>query len=555
MTALKRSLCFASVLLFSHGALAETVGAGGQIQQIPPAPMRQNPVPQLPIPQQQPVLPLNSGVQFPVKALRITGQTHFSEAELIKITGFKPSDKVTLPILQAMAAQITNFYDQHGYFLARAYLPGQDITDGTVTIAVVEADYGQIGLHNTSKVSDVVLVRILNGLNRGDTVQSAPLERRLLLISDLPGVRVGSTLAPGAQVGTADLLVGVTPGPTVDGDFEADNAGNPYTGSYRLGGTINWNEPFGIGDVLSLRTLNSTDGDMNYLRVSYQAQLYDTTVGAALTGFRYRLGDQFQDLNANGWEGIGSLYASYPLIRSYNTNLNLLADVDQRFFQDSIGLYSISDDKRATVLIAGVAGDHYDNFGGGGWTNYAASGVVGDLTIETPAARTVDDMTARTNGGYAKLAASISRLQNLVGPLSLYVSFRGQVAEKNLDVSEKMELGGADGVRAYPEGEAYGDDGYIATFQPQLQLPAPAWLPGQLQLIGFVDTGTVKIENTPYSAGENTLTRNGIGTGLIWSSPNGFVVSLTYADLLGDNKATSYPDNSGEIWFQVIKYF
>ena len=33
-----------------------------------------------------------------------------------------------------------------------------------------------------------------------------------------------------------------------------------------------------------------------------------------------------------------------------------------------------------------------------------------------------------------------------------------------------MELGGAYGVRAYPEGEAFGDTGYIATTEARLML-------------------------------------------------------------------------------------
>jgi hemolysin activation/secretion protein len=500
-------------------------------------------------------VPVAAGTKFAVQSLQVTGETRFSAAELVAVAGFQPGQQFTLYDLQVMAAKITNYYNQRGYFLARAYLPPQDITDGVVTIAVIEGRYGQIGVRNQTNVSDVVLVRILGGLNPGDTVESAPLERRLLIMSDLPGVRVNATLAPGAAVGTANLVVGVTQGPRIDGDIEADNWGNPYTGVYRVGGTINWNEPFGIGDVLSLRTMESTTGGMDYLRVSYQAQAGDATVGAALTGFRYHLGKQFTSLDANGTEGIASVYASYPLIRSYNNNLYLLLDFDQRFFQDNEGAVSSSVNKRASVLTPGIAGNSYDTLGGGGWNNYSAYVTLGDLTIETPSARAEDALTARTNGGYAKLSGSVSRLQALVGPLSLYMSARGQIASKNLDISEKMELGGANGVRAYPEGEAYGDDGYIATLQPQLQLPLPPGVPGQLQLIAFVDTGYVKVNHSPFSNSANGLTRTGAGAGLSWSDPNDFLLTATYAHMLGNNKATSYPDDAGEFWFEAVKFF
>jgi hemolysin activation/secretion protein len=557
MTALHWSLGTAFAILASQAALAQQViGAGGQIQQIPPPPAQENSVPAMPIPQQQAALvPVAAGTRFAVTALQVTGESHYSGSELIAVAGFQPGQHFTLYDLQVMAAKITNYYNQHGYFLARAYLPQQDITNGIVTIAVLEGRYGQIGLRNQTNVSDVVLVRILDGINSGDTVESAPLERRLLIISDLPGVSVNATLAPGAAVGSADLVVGVKQGPRIDGDIEADNWGNPYTGAYRVGGTINWNEPFGLGDVLSLRTMESTTGGMDYLRVSYQAQVGDGTVGAALTGFKYRLGKQFTSLDANGTEGIVSVYGSYPLIRSYNNSLYLLADFDERFFQDNEGAVGSSITKRASVLTPGIIGNVYDNFGGGGWTNYSAYASFGNLDIQTATAREQDALTARTNGNYAKFSASISRLQNVMGPLSLYMSARGQVGTKNLDISEKMELGGANGVRAFPEGEAYGDDGYIATLEPRLQLPLPRFVPGHLQLIAFVDTGYVKVNHNPYSNTQNSLTRTGAGVGLRWSDPNDFLLTATYAHILGNSRATSYHDDAGEFWFEAVKYF
>lgn len=219
----------------SHHAYAQRppVGAGGQIQQIPPVPVPVKPVPALPVPQRPaPAAPQPSDARFAVTALRVTGQTLFPESELLAAAAFKPDREMTLPALQAMAARITDFYNKQGYFVAQAYLPPQDISDGTVTIAVVEGRFGDVNLLNQTTVSDVVFARILDGLKSGDPVNAAPLERRLLIISDMPGVAVSSTMAPGAAVGTSNLIVKVTPGPRVSGSVEGDNWGNPYTGAY-----------------------------------------------------------------------------------------------------------------------------------------------------------------------------------------------------------------------------------------------------------------------------------------------------------------------------------
>jgi hemolysin activation/secretion protein len=557
-TALKSSLFLVVLFPASQRALAAPpVGAGGQIQQIPQAPALQQAPPEFQNQQSKPwTRSTVASPKFLVKSLHVTGQTHFSEAELIAATDFKPDSKLDLADLQAMASKITDLYNRNGYFVAQAYLPPQDVTNGSVTIAVIEGRYDKISLDNQTTVSDYVFNDVLDGINVGDAVVIDPLERRLLIISDIPGVEVKSTLAPGSAIGTSDLTVGVTPGPWVIGSVEADNAGNPYTGVYRLGATTDFNEPSGIGDVISARFLGSTTGDMDYGRVSYEAQVEDGRVGGAFTTFEYRLGRNFSRLQASGSEDIASLYGSYPLIRSYNDNLYVLLDFDYRAFQDKIDAADTVTDKHAWVAMPGLSGDHHDMFGGGGWDSYSLTASIGELDIQSPLARELDAATARTNGVYAKLYLSASRLQQIVGPLSLYGLVRGQIASKNLDDSEQMELGGAYGVRAYPEGEVYGDEGYIATLEARLQLPR--WferLPGDTQLLGFVDTGTVTLNTSRWNDDKNIASRSGAGVGLTWAATNNFEASVTYAWKLGNTEATSAPDRFGGFWFQVVKDF
>ena len=73
-----------------------------------------------------------------------------------------------------------------------------------MTIAVIEGRYDKVTLRNETNLSDDVASNVLAGLERGDVVETPPLERRLLLLSDIPGIEVKSTLTPGASVGTSD---------------------------------------------------------------------------------------------------------------------------------------------------------------------------------------------------------------------------------------------------------------------------------------------------------------------------------------------------------------
>jgi len=491
-----------------------------------------------------------------VNRLRVTGAKAYSEADLLAVTGFQPGSELSLTDLRGMAARIADYYHRSGYFVAQAYLPAQDIKDGIVTIAVIDGQYGKVTLNNQTNVSNALANGLLSGLNTGDVVASAPLENRLLLLSDLPGVKVNSTLVPGAEVGSSDLIVNMTPGNRINGSVDADNAGNRYTGTNRIGATVNYNEPLGLGDVASLRVLTSGKG-LNYARGSYQLQFGKATAGVAYSALRYELGEEFAPLEANGTAKVASIYGSYPLIRSRDSNLYAGLNYDAKTFQDRVDTSGVVNDKKAQVLTASLYGNRRDSLGGGGVTGYSLAVSAGNLDLETPDVRALDATKAQTNGHFNKLGFSLSRLQRVTDTVSLSAVVNGQVASKNLDVSEKMELGGMYGVRAYPEGETYADQGFVVNLEARLQVPKfSESMPGQLQLIGFVDAGTVNLNKNPWDPTvSNRRTLSGAGVGLNWSDTNNFMVRAYYAVKIGNEVATSAPDKSGRFWIQAVKYF
>ena len=549
-----------ALLALSFNAFAQQPpSAGSQLQQIPQLPVPERAVPRVEVKPQggEQGGPAFGGVKIVVNSIRVTGAKAYPEAELLAVAGFKPGSELTLSELRGMALRIEDFYLRNGYFVAQAYLPAQDVKGGTVTIAVLEGKYGEIRLHNQSNLSDGLARDLLDGLRMDDPVTSGPLENRLLLLSDLPGVQVKSTLVPGASVGVSDLIVDITPGPRVSGSVDADNAGNRYTGENRIGVTVNLNDPTGHGDVASLRALTSGSG-LNYARASYQMQFGKARAGVAYSHLGYSLGREFAALGATGTANIASVFGSYPLIRSRDNNLYAGLNFDAKTLQDNSPLDLIAPvvDKKAQVATASLYGNHLDNLGAGGAAAYSVSLSSGNLDIRTPAVLALDATKAQSNGHFGKLGFSATRLQGLTDTVSLYGSISGQIASKNLDVSEKMELGGMYGVRAYPEGEAFADQGYLLNLEARLLLPRfSEQSSGLVHLIAFVDTGSVTVNKSPWAAGTNNRTLSGAGVGLNWTDPNNFVVRMYYAHKLGNEIATSSPDRSGRFWIQLVKYF
>ena len=553
---LKIRLLPIALLGLSQQALAQQLpGAGSQIQQLAPAAVPQKAMPQIRIESgTAPGTPSANESKILVRTLRITGAKTYSESELLALTGFVPGVELTLTDLRRMAARITAHYSTLGYLAARAYLPAQQVTDNTVTIAVSEGQYGQIILRNQSKLSDRQAYSLLDGLKPGDPITNDPLESRLLLLSDTPGVEVKSTLVPGAGPGTSDLLVDIAPGRLVTGSVDADNAGNRYTGEFRLGATVNLNNPLGLGDVAGLRAVTSGSG-LKYGRFFYQVPFGRAAVGVAYSRLDYALGKEFAPLGANGVATAMGVYGSYTLLRSRNVNLYAGLSYDHKNFQDRVALFSSVTDRKINVLTGNLYGNQLDAVGGGGVNSFSLSLSAGTLDIQTPAARAADALSADSQGAYNKLAFTASRLQQITDSVSLFAGISGQGASKNLDPSEKMSLGGMDGVRAYPQGESFGDQGYLVNLEARLLLPKAESLPGRMHLIGFVDAGSVTINKNPWAAGSNQRSLAAYGVGLTWSEPGNFLVRTYYARKLGNDPATSGPDRSGRLWIQGVKYF
>jgi hemolysin activation/secretion protein len=204
-------------------------------------------------------------------------------------------------------------------------------------------------------------------------------------------------------------------------------------------------------------------------------------------------------------------------------------------------------------VSGGAYGDWRDEFGGSSVSAFSVNIEAGELSIESRALARIDAATSRAAGAYQKLSYSLLRLQPLRGPLSLSVSMNGQFALQNLDSAEKMWLGGASAVRAYPQGEAAGDDGYLANVELRWQLAPVAGL--RPVLLAFVDTGGVRPDHDRFQPGDAWRFLSGTGLGVNVAERHGFQLSAAWAWQLGPEDAQADKDRSGRGWILIGKTF
>src|SRR3954468_15044894 len=128
------------------------------------------------------------GTEFNIAHIKVTGSTAFTAKRLETLLSSYTGRPTSLAELRRGAATITRFYRTHGYPLARAYVPSQTILDGIVEIRVLEGHYGKLLIEDEAGVSKRLVQRLMKNTASSNLIQSAPLERDLLLLQDLQGV-------------------------------------------------------------------------------------------------------------------------------------------------------------------------------------------------------------------------------------------------------------------------------------------------------------------------------------------------------------------------------
>jgi hemolysin activation/secretion protein len=535
----------------AHAQVRPDAGQTLESMRAPPSLPGSNPKAPLPAETERPALSTADTVRIPVKRWRITGTRVFAAAELQRLIQHRVGQTLTLRELNIEAARITAYYHQHGYSFSRAYLPEQDIRAGEVEIAVLEGRVANIHIDNASPVPSSVITQHVVRIEATRAVQGRVLERSLLLLNDLPGVEVRSILQPGATVGTADLDLHVRSTGRFDGSVDADSYGNRYTGEFRGGGTLNVNSPLQRGDLFTLRASTSGSG-MTYGRAAWQTPLGGNGVraGIAWSDLRYALGKEFDSLDAHGTARVGTAWAAYPLMRTQTRNLTMQLSYDDKRLEDRVDATSISSDKTLHAWTLGASADLTDALGGGGINTLQLDLISGRVSLD-PLGRAIDQGIGgrETEGRYGKVAFNASRLQRVNDELVFYASLTGQLSSRNLDTSEMQSLGGAYGVRAYPQGEALGDD--AAALNLELRWAA---FPS-VQLLAFADVGTVRLNHSaPVTVSDNRRTLTGEGLGAQWVRAQHFAMKAYVACRSGP-QPTSDRDVRPRFWLQFAQYF
>ncbi|QWD12231.1 ShlB/FhaC/HecB family hemolysin secretion/activation protein [Polynucleobacter paneuropaeus] len=427
----------------------------------------QAPLVQPPKPEQAPVE--KKGQQIAVSRFVFEGNTLFTASQLDQVVKPWTGKSVYIGELQDAAVAVQDFYAAKGR-IAQATLPPQEIKDGVVLIKILEGRMGSVivePVDTTGKTSsrfsvDRAKAYITHGVAGEVYINTKPIERAMLLLNETPGVSAAGAFEPGSDAGLSNFKVKLSDTPWFSGQAALSNYGSASTGAAQALASLSLNNLSGIGDQVNLNAIQSQGS--GYVVGNYIAPIgYDGwKVGVQSSYLQYMTVPNWTSTPSAGSAATFQANTTYALQRSQSANSTAKLSIENRSYNNvQTNPVSTLSSYQITASNASISGDWA--MSDGSIVNYSAGYIFGHLGIRDLAQSQQDQNGVGTAGSYSKWTFSLTHAQDLsfVPDTTWTNSVYGQFANKNLNSSEQIYLGGAYGVRAYPTSQGGGSQGAI----------------------------------------------------------------------------------------------
>lgn len=467
----------------------------------------------------------------------------FDEEKLLEISKPYIKKNITINALNEMTKKMSLYLRNHGYPAATVYIPEQEIIRSSIFVAILPGRYGNIKLNNESKLDNDVAERISKGLHSGDIIKTTSLETTIHNLNNLPGVKASTVLVPGTSKETSDITINIRDHKKDEGIAYVSNYGSKYSGRYQYAAQETINNISHKGDLLRIGTSISNKLMKNFY-MSYEMNVgrSSSTIGIGLSHMNYDIDSYLASVGMEGKANTISIYGKTPIYKTSKKNLDVLYGYNYRSLEDSISSPNWDSDRHSHSGYIGLSGSINQHQKSAFYYNMILThGVMGTDSAD---AELMDNVN-HFSGGFTKGNADFTFIQSLGHSSDILIKAQGQLASKNLDSSERFYLGGAQGVRAYPQGECSGDEGFLGTAELRWHTPVSG-----LTLSCYLDGGEVRLRKSD----NDHTSLLGWGVGAFYRAPNNWFARLDYARRIGGYDGMSEEAKAnGRLWFILGK--
>lgn len=406
---------------------------------------------------------------FVLKGITLQGITAFHSNHFDDLIAEYVGLPVDINTLNHLAARITKIYRDAGYFLSRAVVPEQEVTDGVVTIQVIEGRVGKVILEDSEGLLKKdylnIVDKTIQKIEMLDPLHGPTLERYVLLLNDHIGITIQNILqAPQthSEAGSVNIVLRALENTKQQVRFGYNNHGSRFVGPNQVTGTYQRAGLFNSFDRLTVQGTTSIPmSEVQFGSMSYALPLNEEGLTASLTASysNSEPGLSLRDLEVEGDSTTLSASITYPFIRSRKTSLIAGSTFEVRNSATEFLDEELIDDKiRSLSVFANY--NTQDPWGGVSDVNLSLSHGLNFFA----ATETGEDNLSRQQGrsDFFKSELNASRQQELGEGFQIINSLAAQYAPHPLFSSEEFGYGGTNFGRAYDHSEITGDQG-IAT--------------------------------------------------------------------------------------------
>lgn len=462
-------------------------------------PAGRNPALSVELPGERPAQTRGAPSRIMIKKISIQGLDLLTPEEKDATTGRFEGREASLDELDRLCARITQLTRTKGHFLARAYLPQQEVKDGAVTIVVLEARLESTKVVNASLVDDETIRMRLKVVPEGTPATEHSLGMALAAVTDLPGVQIiKAAVSPGIQTGGTVLTITTTPTSRIRGLAYIDNHGASYTGNNRFGASLLYASPTGTGDEIGLSFIQSLGSGLTSGLIRYEKPTStNTSSHLSVSHSNYSLGGNYAALKAHGNSDSLEAGLTLDLWKTSALKLSSTLALGLRKLNDQVDSIASMNPKKDTYGSASVDfGPAVGSQDGRKGFSGSLRVVAGKISFLDANSSALDAANAKTQGEYKLAEAELGYSFDLSTTSTLSIIGRAQHSfnSKNLDGSRRFGATGPDALRAYSSSELLGDNGSLIRAEYLYSLDTAP---------GFDTTLTLFLEHGHVSGGNN----------------------------------------------------
>jgi hemolysin activation/secretion protein len=200
-----------------------------------------------------------AGLSVSLGQVTVEGGFPELQGETAAIVSRLQGRRVTIAQLYAAANALEQSYAAAGYVLARVVVPPQKLADdGPLRLVLVDGFVEAIDMAGVPERQRAAVAARMASIIGRRHVRLADIERRLLLVSDVPGLVLRSTLTSGTTPGGTLLVLEATQN-YVTGTLGFDNRLPKSLGTYALNASVSLNSVFGFGEQVYASASSGAD--------------------------------------------------------------------------------------------------------------------------------------------------------------------------------------------------------------------------------------------------------------------------------------------------------